>query len=281
MHDPATIPRDQCSRAVAGCRKFRSLSCARQKRAGVGGGGGKALEAPYGADALFDAAMVLLEVIVKALTRAVRHVLTGLTGNCTGVCPMAIAGDPIRHPAGHGSGRADGRRPSWPVPSHRSCPPGPHGRRSTVVPAGADLPGMGRPDRRAGPNGFSPGPCSDGQGFVTRGLRGPGSRARPWLSRRLSAPRRSSSSLVAAISICCMRFQPSSGCRSRWRRKSSSEAPRHRRQATNRRRSPTSLPGDGLSQCSRVQLSVSDHPKAVAVGVHSCGTVMGHHSQLT
>ena len=45
----------------------------------------EALEAEHGAHALFDAAVVLLEVIVEVLIRAMGHVLTELTGNGTGV----------------------------------------------------------------------------------------------------------------------------------------------------------------------------------------------------
>ena len=46
---------------------------------------GEAREAEHGMHALFDVAMVLLEVIVEVLTCAMRHVLTKLTGNSTGV----------------------------------------------------------------------------------------------------------------------------------------------------------------------------------------------------
>ena len=48
---------------------------------------GEALEAEHRADALFDAAMVLLEVIVEVLICAMGHVLTERTGNGTGVGP--------------------------------------------------------------------------------------------------------------------------------------------------------------------------------------------------
>jgi hypothetical protein len=92
-------------RAVVGRRKFRSSSWARQKRAAEV----KRLKPSmqHGAHALFNTAMVLLEVIVEVLIRAMRHVFTKLTGNGTGVRAMTIAGDTIWQHAGHGTGRAE------------------------------------------------------------------------------------------------------------------------------------------------------------------------------
>ena len=48
---------------------------------------GETLEAQHRADALFDAAMVLLEMVVEIIIRAMGHVLTELRGNGTGVGP--------------------------------------------------------------------------------------------------------------------------------------------------------------------------------------------------
>ncbi len=81
LHEPASSQRDLLVAGGGWAQEVPQLVMGKAKPCRRG----EALEAEHGADTLFDAPVVLLEVIVEVLIRAMGHVLTELKGNGTGV----------------------------------------------------------------------------------------------------------------------------------------------------------------------------------------------------
>ncbi len=73
------------------------------------GGRSRALEAPHGPVAPFDAAVILLQPVVQITTASVPHALAQLGPDRPGVAVMAVRRDPVRCHTGHRFGRAEER----------------------------------------------------------------------------------------------------------------------------------------------------------------------------
>src|SRR3954471_23385013 len=67
----------------------------------------RALEAPHGSIAAFDAAVILLQPVVQVGAGPVPHILAEFGADRAGVAVVAIRRDPVRCHAGHRFGRAE------------------------------------------------------------------------------------------------------------------------------------------------------------------------------
>ena len=81
MRKPASSQRDSLIRGGYRAEKIAPLIIGEAEPCGRG----EALQAQHGANALFDAQIVMLELIVQALTRAMGHVPRELTGDGMGL----------------------------------------------------------------------------------------------------------------------------------------------------------------------------------------------------
>ena len=73
------------------------------------GGRSRALEAPHGPVAPFDAPVVLLQPVIQVATGSVPHILAEFGPDRPGIAVVAVGRDPVRCHAGHRLGGAEER----------------------------------------------------------------------------------------------------------------------------------------------------------------------------